>query len=197
MKIKSSLLTIALGVALTASVSAASLTASQAEDLLARRGYSNVSMLEFQGGVWMATATNAEGRLVDVRVNPVDQGITSTVKSGTRTTVTTTTTTTAPAPVKVVERVVEKPVVVERIVEQPVVRSPVVIQERVLVPVGGKISKDVVRAVLADSGYHDIHDIDWLDNRGVWKAEARDASGDDREVHVDPIDARIVHVEND
>ena len=196
MKIKPCLPAIALGASLSVGVSAASMSAAQAEDLLARRGYSNVSMLEMSGGVWLATAVNSDGRLVDVRVDPADSDVTSSLKSGTRTTVTTTTTTTPP-PVKVVERVVEKPVVVERIIGQPVVSSPIVIEERILVPAGGKISKEVVRAVLADSGYHDIHDIDWLDNRGVWKAEARDASGDDREVHVDPIDARIVHVEND
>ena len=83
------------------------------------------------------------------------------------------------------------------IVEQPVVKVPVVVREQILVPVGGKISKDHVRLVLEGAGYTDIHDIDWLSNRGVWKAEARDATGDDREIHVDPIDARIVHVEED
>ena len=68
----------------------------------------------------------------------------------------------------VVEKVVEQPVVVERVIEQPVVRVPVVVQEKILVPVGGKISKQDVHAVLAGAGYHDIHDIDWLDHRGVW-----------------------------
>jgi hypothetical protein len=97
----------------------------------------------------------------------------------------------------VVEKVVEQPVVVERVIEQPVVKVPVVVQEKILVPVGGKITKEDVHAVLAGAGYHDIHDIDWLDHRGVWKAEARDPTGEDREVHVDPIDARIVHVEDD
>ncbi len=97
----------------------------------------------------------------------------------------------------------ETPVVMEKttqktvIVEQPVVRVPIMVKEEILVPVGGKISKDVVHAVLAGSGYHDIHDIDWLSTRGVWKAEARDPTGDDREVHVDPYDGSILHVEED
>jgi hypothetical protein len=97
----------------------------------------------------------------------------------------------------------ETPVVMEKttqktvIVEQPVVRVPILVKEQVLVPVGGKIGKDVVHAVLASSGYHDIHDIDWLSTRGVWKAEARDATGDDREIHVDPYDGSILHVEED
>lgn len=97
----------------------------------------------------------------------------------------------------VVEKVVEEPVVVQRVIEQPVVKVPVVVQEKILVPVGGKITKEDVHAVLAGAGYHDIHDIDWLSHQGVWKAEARDPTGDDREIHVDPIDARIVHVEED
>ena len=107
---------------------------------------------------------------------------------------TTETTTTTP----VVEKVVEQPVVVEtRVIEQPVVRVPVVVKEQVLVPLGGKIDKPTVEAVLIANGYHNVHDIDWLSHRGVWKAEARDATGDDREIHVDPYDGSIVHEEND
>jgi hypothetical protein len=83
------------------------------------------------------------------------------------------------------------------VIEQPVTKVPILVREQILVPVGGKISKNDVRLVLEGAGYTDIHDIDWLDHRGVWKAEARDATGDDREIHVDPIDARIVHVEDD
>jgi hypothetical protein len=97
-------------------------------------------------------------------------------------------------PTPVVVKEVGKDVVV---IEQPVTRVPIVVREQILVPAGGKISKNDVRLVLEGAGYTDIHDIDWLENRVVWKAEARDASGDDREVHVDPIDARIVHVEDD
>lgn len=97
-------------------------------------------------------------------------------------------------PTPVVVKEVGKDVVV---IEQPVTRVPIVVREQILVPAGGKISKNDVRLVLEGAGYTDIHDIDWLENRVVWKAEARDASGDDREIHVDPIDARIVHVEDD
>ena len=85
----------------------------------------------------------------------------------------------------------------EVVIEQPAVTTPIIVEKRVLVPVGGRISKDDVRLVLAANGYHDIHDIDWLGSRGVWKAEARDSSGDDREVHLDPLNGRILHVEED
>ena len=97
-------------------------------------------------------------------------------------------------PTPVVVKEVGKDVVV---IEQPVTKVPIIVKEQILVPVGGKISKTDVQLVLEGAGYTDVHDIDWLDHRGVWKAEARDATGDDREIHVDPIDARIVHVEDD
>jgi hypothetical protein len=198
MKIRQTLLATALGVVLAGSVSAAPMSASQAHDLLTAKGYTDVEMLQLENDVWLATAFDANGQPVDVRINTRDSRISSTR------TVTTTTTTTVPAPktiVKevpvVVEKVVERPVVVERVVEQPVVRTPVIVQERILVPIGGKITKDDVRLVLEGAGYYNIHDIDYLSARGVWKAEARDSSGDDREIHVNPIDARIVHVEDD
>ena len=201
MNIKQCLLAAALGVALSGSVTAASMTAAEAEDLLLRRGFSNIAMMEYENGLWLATGTSPSGEIVDIRVDPVDQKVTS--ARSTRTVTTTTTTTRTPAPVVVeevpvvVEKVVETPVVVEKIVEVPVTRRPIVVEERVLVPAGGKISKDDVRAVLAGSGYHNIHDIDWLSHRGVWKAEARDPYGDDREIHLDPLDGTIVHVEED
>ena len=97
-------------------------------------------------------------------------------------------------PTPVVVKEVGKDVVV---IEQPVTKVPIIVKEQILVPVGGKISKTDVQLVLEGAGYTNVHDIDWLDHRGVWKAEARDATGDDREIHVDPIDARIVHVEED
>ncbi|HET9482395.1 MAG TPA: hypothetical protein VFO79_00440 [Xanthomonadales bacterium] len=200
MNIKKCLLAAALGVALSGSVSAASMTAAEAEDLLLRRGFTNISMMEYENGLWLATGTSPSGEVVDIRVDPVDQKVTSARNTRTKTTVTTTTTTTrAPAPVVVEEVpvVVERPVVVEKVVEVPVTRRPIIVEERVLVPAGGKISKDDVRAVLAGSGYHNIHDIDWLSHRGVWKAEARDPYGDDREIHLDPLDGTIVHVEDD
>ena len=97
-------------------------------------------------------------------------------------------------PTPVVVKEVGKDVVV---IEQPVTKVPIIVKERILVPAGGKISKTDVQLVLEGAGYTNVHDIDWLDHRGVWKAEARDPTGEDREIHVDPIDARIVHVEDD
>ena len=52
-----------------------------------------------------------------------------------------------------------------------------------------------VNAVLADAGFHDVHDVS-LSN-GVWKAEADDITGEVFEVLVDAKSGMIVHVEDD
>lgn len=57
------------------------------------------------------------------------------------------------------------------------------------------LSEEDVKAKLAAAGYSKIHDVDFDD--GVWKAEAERADGNDVEIHLDPKDGRIVHVEND
>jgi hypothetical protein len=189
MKIKHSLLAAALALALGGTAWAASMSAEDAEDMLLRNGFSDVSELAYHDGMWRGTAVNADGDMVDVRIDPVDREVTW---SRNGRTVTTTTTTTTRQPVRIARA--ETPVVIE---EVPVVRRPIMVEERVLVPVGGRLSKNDVRTVLAANGFHDIHDIDWLSGRQVWKAEARDPSGDDLELHVDPVDGRILHVEDD
>lgn len=71
-------------------------------------------------------------------------------------------------------------------------------------PVTGKVfadtvvsalSEDDIKAKLSAAGYSRIHDVDFDD--GVWKAEADNAEGNDVELHLDPQDGRIMHVEND
>lgn len=54
-----------------------------------------------------------------------------------------------------------------------------------------------VATIVRDAGFHNVHDIAYLDNRGVWKAEADDITGSDFELHVDPDTGLIVHVEDD
>jgi hypothetical protein len=200
MKIPSALLATALTAALSGSVMAASMTAAEATVLLERRGFVDVSALAYTEGLWTGTAVDDSGQVVAVSVDPVDHEITAqSAGSRSKTTVTTTTSErpgSTPQTV-IVEETIEQPVVVERVIEPPQVRREIIVQEKVLVPLGGKIDKTTVAAVLHGAGYHDVHDIDWLSNRGVWKAEARDPSGDDREVHVDPYDGAIVHVEDD
>jgi len=190
MKIKHAIYGTVFGLLLGGSVSAATITGPEAEDLLVDNGFTDISVLDYRDGMWVGTARNRDGELVAVRIDANKK-----VTWGNRTT-TTTTTTTRTAPVRVARA--DPPVVVEEVVvETPVVRRPVMVEQRVLVPVGGRISKNDVRLVLAANGYHNIHDIDWLSSRGVWKAEARDPTGDDREIHLDPYDGTIVHEEDD
>ena len=54
-----------------------------------------------------------------------------------------------------------------------------------------------VANVLREAGYDNVHDIEYLDDRGVWKAEADDARGEDFELHVDATTGEIVHFEDD
>jgi hypothetical protein len=57
------------------------------------------------------------------------------------------------------------------------------------------LSEDDVKAKLSTAGYSKVHDVDFDD--GMWKAEAERADGNDVEIHLDPKDGHILHVEND
>src|SRR5687768_18211699 len=57
------------------------------------------------------------------------------------------------------------------------------------------LSEDDVKAKLTAAGYSKVHDVDFDD--GMWKAEAERADGNDVEIHLDPKDGHILHVEND
>ncbi len=58
------------------------------------------------------------------------------------------------------------------------------------------MNESSVATVVMNAGFHNVHDIDYLDHRGVWKAEADDITGEDFELHVDA-NGRIVHIEDD
>ena len=90
------------------------------------------------------------------------------------------------------------------IVTDPTPDTVVVTQDRpdtVVVPVPTPmppppaLNADDVRVILSDAGFHDVHDIEFEDDH--WRAEARDATGEDYELKIDPIDGRIVHLEDD
>ncbi len=67
--------------------------------------------------------------------------------------------------------------------------------------VSTSVSEAVTEATVADTvmdaGFHNVHDIDYLEDGGVWKAEADDITGEDFELHVDAATGRIIHVEDD
>lgn len=54
-----------------------------------------------------------------------------------------------------------------------------------------------VATIVMDAGFHNVHDIDYMENRGVWRAEADDITGEDYELHVNPNTGLIVHIEDD
>jgi predicted small secreted protein len=64
-------------------------------------------------------------------------------------------------------------------------------------PAAAPVTEATVSTVVMNAGFHNVHDIDFLDSKGVWKAEADDITGADYELHVDATTGRIVHVEDD
>lgn len=194
MNVKTSVLALALGLALGGAATAASMSSADAADVLVRTGFSDVSPLDYRNEQWVGMARNGNGDLVQVSVDPISSEVTWT-RDGKRTVTRTTTTTTTRGPTQIA--LADRPVVVEEVVGPPVVRVPVVVEDRVLVPVGERIGKSDVRRVLVAAGYHDIHDIDWSRRHGIWTARARDPAGDKLEIHVDPADGRILRVEDD
>ena len=64
-------------------------------------------------------------------------------------------------------------------------------------PAPAPVTEATVSTIVMNAGFHNVHDIDFLDSKGVWKAEADDITGADYELHVDATSGRIVHVEDD
>ena len=64
-------------------------------------------------------------------------------------------------------------------------------------PAPTPVTEASVEAIVINAGFHNVHDIDMLDRKGVWKAEADDSAGEDYELHVDAMSGLIVHIEDD
>ena len=64
-------------------------------------------------------------------------------------------------------------------------------------PASTPVTEAVAAKAVRDAGFHNVHDIDYLDGKGVWKVEADDVTGEDYELHVDPTNGQIVHIEDD
>ena len=128
------------GVAGAKSPAPDALTEPQVRALLTEKGYTRIDDLDFEDGAWETDATSADGKRVDVRIDPATQRIYSDAMTST-------------------------------------------------------LSEDDVKAKLTAAGYSKVHDVDFDD--GVWKAEAERADGNDVEIHLDPKDGRVLHVEND
>lgn len=59
------------------------------------------------------------------------------------------------------------------------------------------LTPNSVKQIVMNAGFHNVHDVDFLDGSGVWKVEADDIGGDDYELHIDPNTGMIVHIEDD
>jgi hypothetical protein len=152
---------------------------------------------EVDSGVWEADVLASGGDRIEVHVDPVTGRIVFGDED---------------------PRLSGRPVVVSDPPEAVIIHDPtpdrvivtdpdpdtVIVQERpdtVLVPVPTPVppppalGASDVRVILSDAGFHDVHDIEFSDGR--WRAEARDATGEDYELAIDPIDGRIVHLEDD
>ncbi|HLM52069.1 MAG TPA: PepSY domain-containing protein [Pseudoxanthomonas sp.] len=124
----------------TAAPAAGTMTEARVRALLAEKGFTRIDDVDFEDGAFETDATSADGRRVDVRIDP------ATGRLYTNTQVST-------------------------------------------------LTEDDVKARLTAAGYSKVHDVDFED--GLWKAEADNALGNDVEVHLDPQDGRLLHVEND
>jgi len=67
----------------------------------------------------------------------------------------------------------------------------------VIQPLPEPLSESSVATIVMNAGFHNVHDIDYLSHRGVWKAEADDITGEDFELHINPETGMIVHIEDD
>jgi hypothetical protein len=123
-----------------AAPAADTMTEAQVRALLTKQGFTRIDDIDFEDSAWETDATSADGKRVDVRVDPATGKIYTDAQIST-------------------------------------------------------LTEDDVKAKLTAAGYSKVHDVDFDD--GVWKAEADNALGNDVEVHLDPQDGRILHVEND
>jgi len=128
-----------LVLALLAAAGAASaqeaLTEAEIRARIEAQGYTNVHDVEFDDGVWTADARSADGKRVDLSIDP---------------------------------------------------RTGDVYPDHQV----SKLGKADIEARLSAAGYSNVHDVEFDD--GVWKAEARDASGRDVELRLDPEEGRII-----
>jgi hypothetical protein len=82
-------------------------------------------------------------------------------------------------------------------VTKTLITQPTASTTTVVVDPANPMTESSVATIVMNSGFHNVHDIDYLDGKGVWKAEADDITGEDYELHVNPTSGRIVHVEDD
>jgi hypothetical protein len=159
-----------MGMALPASLLAAALVIKEPEvrAIVAERGYRDPIVIERDGDFWRVVSYDNDSA-AEVTVFVDERGEVLGAADVARTRITETTTTTTTTTTEPAAEPAAEPVT------QP----------------------SSVATIVRDAGFHNVHDIAYLDNRGVWKAEADDITGSDFELHVDPNTGMIVHVEDD
>ena len=163
----------------------ATLTEMDVRALLDSEGFSRVDDVDYEAdrGLWEAEVVTLDGDEIEVHVDPLTGRILLGDGTPYVSTLAAPRTVAVPAPrtVEVVPRTVEVVPRTVEVVPVPTYRAP-------------RDPADV-RAILVDAGFNSIHDVEFDDGR--WRAEVRDATGEDYEVELDPVDGRIVHLEDD
>lgn len=126
---------LALVVAAGAAGAQQALTEAEIRAKVEAQGYTHINDVEFDDGVWTADARSADGKRVDLSIDP---------------------------------------------------RTGTVHPDHQV----SRLGKSDIEARLSAAGYSNVHDVEFDD--GVWKAEARDASGRDVELRLDPQQGRII-----
>lgn len=145
------------------------ITEPEVRTIIVKEGYGDPISVVREGDLWRAKSvrTNVPGE-VTVFVNSEGKVLGAADVVRTRMTKTTTTTTVTPA-------------------------APMPAPA----PAPAPVTEAAVEAIVINAGFHNVHDIDMLNTKGVWKAEADDSAGEDYELHIDAMSGLIVHIEDD
>ena len=162
-------LAIALGLALTGSAVAETIVINEPEvrTIVVKEGYGDPVLVERDGNLWRVQSRDNDSDS-EVTVFVNSEGQVLGAADVARTRITETTTTTTTT---------------------SATPAPA--------PTPTPVTEATVTTVVMNAGFHNVHDIAFLDSQGVWKAEADDSSGADYELHVDATSGLLVHVEDD
>lgn len=173
MNLKQLVVAVSLGLALAGSVAAETIVITEPEvrTIVVKEGYADPISVVREGDMWRVRSvrSSAPGE-VTVFVDAEGKVLGAADLVRTRITKTTTTTTVTPA-------------------------TPM--PAPAPAPAPTPVTEASVEAIVINAGFHNVHDIDMLESKGVWKAEADDIAGEDYELHVDALSGAIVHIEDD
>ena len=169
MTLKQLVIAVSLGLALAGSVAAETIVINEPEvrTLVVKEGYGDPISIVREGDYWRAKSIDATNKR-EVTLFVTAEGKVLGAAEVVRGRITKTTTTTTTTVTPAAPAPAPKPV-----------------------------TEAQVEAIVINAGFHNVHDIDMLNPKGVWKAEADDSAGEDYELHVDAMSGAIVHIEDD